>query len=174
VGVVVLLSAIALNRVALGLVLIVAFSLGLAFVLIAIGMMMLYTRRLMDRFDWEGERSLLRRLPVVSSAVIALLGVVIAVQSLAQGGILQIPSRSASAAAPRPPPPSPGRSPCSFIGRRPCRAGAASVCGQLCSVPIPSRFRPDSSAGSVAAGRSRLPLPPFHAINQRHHNRGGL
>ena len=87
---VVLLSAIALNRVALGLVLIVAFSMGLACVLIAIGMMMLYTRRLMDRFDWEGEKSLLRRLPVVSSAVIALLGAVIAVQSLVQGGILQI------------------------------------------------------------------------------------
>lgn len=86
---VVLLSAVALNRVALGLVLIVAFSAGLAFVLILIGLLMLYARKLMDRFDWEGrDRGLLRALPVASSAIIAVLGVIIAAQALLASGIL--------------------------------------------------------------------------------------
>jgi ABC-type nickel/cobalt efflux system permease component RcnA len=47
---VVLLSAVALQRVGFGLLLIVAFSVGLATVLIAVGLLMVYARRCMSRF----------------------------------------------------------------------------------------------------------------------------
>jgi len=85
---VVLLSAISLHRIGFGLVLILAFSLGLAVVLTAIGMLMVYARRFMDRFTGEGR--LIQRLPVFSSLVITLLGFVIAIQALISGGILQV------------------------------------------------------------------------------------
>lgn len=84
---VVLLAAIALNRTAFGLLLIVAFSFGLAAVLIAIGIVMLRARRIFERFASKG--SWLPRLPIVSSLVIAALGMVIAIQALMAGGILQ-------------------------------------------------------------------------------------
>src|SRR5215470_1867616 len=48
---VVLLSALSLRRVGFGLLLIVAFSVGLALVLIAIGLLMVYARRLVARLD---------------------------------------------------------------------------------------------------------------------------
>jgi len=51
---VVLLSAISLHRVAFGLYLIVAFSLGLAAVLISIGMVTVYARRLLARLPSDG------------------------------------------------------------------------------------------------------------------------
>jgi ABC-type nickel/cobalt efflux system permease component RcnA len=86
---VVLLSAISLRRVGLGLLLIVAFSLGLAAVLIAIGLLVVYARRFMSRFRGEGPL-ITRWLPLTSSAVVALLGVGIAVQALVTAGMLQI------------------------------------------------------------------------------------
>jgi ABC-type nickel/cobalt efflux system permease component RcnA len=85
---VVLLSAITLNRIGFGLILIVAFSIGLASVLIGIGLLMLYARRFVERFRWEG--GFIRRLPLFSSVVITVLGLVIAVQALVSGGILQL------------------------------------------------------------------------------------
>ena len=86
---VVLLSAVALRRVGFGLLLIVAFSVGLAAVLIGIGLLMVYARRFMSRFQGEGPL-ITRWLPLTSAAVIALSGVVIAVQALATAGILQL------------------------------------------------------------------------------------
>ena len=86
---VVLLSAIALRRVGFGLVLIAAFSVGLAAVLIAIGLLMVYARRAMARFRGDG-RVVTRWLPLTSSAVMAVLGVAIAVQALMAGGIVQV------------------------------------------------------------------------------------
>ena len=88
-AVVVLLSALSLNRVGFGLLLIVAFSIGLAAVLIAIGILMVYARRLMSRFDTEGPL-IHRWLPLTSSAVITIVGVLIAMQALMAAGILQI------------------------------------------------------------------------------------
>jgi ABC-type nickel/cobalt efflux system permease component RcnA len=81
---VVLLSALSLRRVGFGLLLIVAFSVGLALVLIAIGLLMVYARRLVARFDESGPL-VTRWLPLTSSAVMTLLGVSIAVQALAGG-----------------------------------------------------------------------------------------
>jgi ABC-type nickel/cobalt efflux system permease component RcnA len=86
---VVLLSAVALRRVGFGLLLIVAFSVGLAAVLIAIGLCMVYARRLMARLPGEG-RLVTRWLPLTSSAIVTVLGVAIAAQALVAAGILQI------------------------------------------------------------------------------------
>ncbi|PYM67750.1 MAG: hypothetical protein DMD79_00370 [Candidatus Rokuibacteriota bacterium] len=86
---VVLLSAVALRRVGFGLLLIVAFSVGLAAVLVGIGLLMVYARRFMARFQGDG-RLVARWLPLTSAAVIALAGAVIAVQALTSAGIVQI------------------------------------------------------------------------------------
>ena len=85
---VVLLAAIALHRTAFGLLLIVAFSFGLAAVLIAIGILMLRARQLVERFEWK--TNWLTRLPLASSLVITVIGIVIAFEALTAGGILQI------------------------------------------------------------------------------------
>jgi len=86
---VVLLSAVALRRIGFGLFLIVAFSVGLAVVLVAIGLLMVYARRFMTRF--QGEGPLVRRwLPLASSAVITVLGIAIAAQALLSAGIVQV------------------------------------------------------------------------------------
>jgi ABC-type nickel/cobalt efflux system permease component RcnA len=85
---VVLLSAIALHRVAFGMLLIVAFSIGLAGVLTGIGLLLVYARRLFERFPTDGR--LLQALPVASAAFVTLAGVVIAAGALAQAGVLRI------------------------------------------------------------------------------------
>jgi ABC-type nickel/cobalt efflux system permease component RcnA len=81
---VVLLSAVAMGRIGLGLLLIVAFSVGLAAVLIAIGLLVVYARQLAARFGRAGGEGLLVRrwLPLTSAAVITASGVVITVQAL--------------------------------------------------------------------------------------------
>ena len=86
---VVLLSAVALNRVAFGLFLIVAFSVGLAAVLIAVGLLMVYARRFITKFRSDG-RLITRWLPLTSAGVITVLGLAIAIRSLVTGGILKI------------------------------------------------------------------------------------
>ncbi len=83
---VVLLSALSLRRVGFGLLLIVAFSLGLALVLVAIGLLVVYAGRLVTRLDEHGPL-VTRWLPLMSSAVMTLLGLSIAIQALASGGI---------------------------------------------------------------------------------------
>jgi ABC-type nickel/cobalt efflux system permease component RcnA len=83
---VVLLSALSLHRVGLGLFLIVAFSLGLAAVLIVIGLLMVFARQFMAR--WKGDGLFAKRwLPLFSSGTMLILGLGIAVQSLLSTGI---------------------------------------------------------------------------------------
>jgi ABC-type nickel/cobalt efflux system permease component RcnA len=77
---VVLLSAIALHRVGFGLVLIVAFSAGLAAVLSGIGILVVRAGRLLSRFDAAGGWAR-RRLPAFSALLIGLLGAAIAVRA---------------------------------------------------------------------------------------------
>jgi ABC-type nickel/cobalt efflux system permease component RcnA len=86
---VVLLGALAIHRVAFGLFLIVAFSGGLAAVLIGFGLAMVYARRFMTRFAARGPLTD-RWLPLASSAVITVVGITIALQSLASAGVLSI------------------------------------------------------------------------------------
>jgi len=78
---IVLLSAFALHRIGLGFFLIVAFSVGLAAVLIGFGMLMVYARRFMTRLQVDGPLTK-RWLPVASSAFITVLGLILTVQAL--------------------------------------------------------------------------------------------
>jgi ABC-type nickel/cobalt efflux system permease component RcnA len=78
---VVLLSALSMRRVGFGLVLIVAFSVGLAAVLVVIGVLMVYAGRLMSGFREDGPQ-IHRWLPLTSSAVMTLLGLGIAAQAV--------------------------------------------------------------------------------------------
>jgi high-affinity nickel-transport protein len=78
---IVLLSAFALHRVSLGFFLIVAFSLGLAAVLISFGLLMVYARRFMTRFQVDGPLTK-RWLPTASSAFITVLGMILTFQAL--------------------------------------------------------------------------------------------
>ncbi len=75
------MSAFALHRIGLGFFLIVAFSVGLASVLIGFGMLMVYARRFMSRLQIDGPLTK-RWLPVVSSSFITVLGLTLAIQSL--------------------------------------------------------------------------------------------
>jgi nickel/cobalt transporter (NicO) family protein len=86
---VVLLAAVSLQRIAFGLLLIVAFSVGLAAVLVAIGLLVVWAGRLMAMVGADGPL-ITRWLPLASSAVITLFGLGIAVQALVAAGIVQI------------------------------------------------------------------------------------
>jgi ABC-type nickel/cobalt efflux system permease component RcnA len=77
---VVLLSAIALHRVAFGLALILAFSLGLAATVTGIGLVAVLARRVFARAGLDGP--LVRALPAVSAAVIVLAGIAITAKAL--------------------------------------------------------------------------------------------
>lgn len=83
---VVLLGAIALNRIGFGLLLVLAFSLGLAGALTAIGMLFIYAGRLFNRFPAQGR--IIRLLPVLSALFVSVIGVAISVKALAEIGIL--------------------------------------------------------------------------------------
>jgi nickel/cobalt exporter len=81
---VVLLGAVASRQIGVGLLLIVAFSVGLAAVLIAIGLLVVCARRLLSRFDRTGvEGPLVHRwLPLASASVMTAAGLVITAQAL--------------------------------------------------------------------------------------------
>ena len=77
---VVLLSAIALHRIGLGLALIVAFSLGLAATITAIGLLAVLARRTFSRVSLEGP--VVRALPAASAALILAVGLLITARAL--------------------------------------------------------------------------------------------
>jgi nickel/cobalt exporter len=77
---VVLLSAVALQRIAFGLLLIVAFSVGLAAVLVGTGLLLVSARGVLQR--WSGDGPWQTYLPFVSPLVITPLGLLIAFRSL--------------------------------------------------------------------------------------------
>ena len=77
---VVLLSAIALGRVGFGLALVSAFSLGLAGVLTAIGLMLVYAKELFERLPIQSPR--ISMLPAVSALFMTLLGLGITTQAV--------------------------------------------------------------------------------------------
>ena len=93
---VVMLGAIALDRVGFGLLLIVAFSLGLAGALTAIGVLMVRAKLLFERMSVEGrwfsrnpfKRQILQALPAVSALFIVLVGTGVTLTALAQAGLL--------------------------------------------------------------------------------------
>jgi ABC-type nickel/cobalt efflux system permease component RcnA len=77
---VVLLAAISLHRVAFGLVLIVAFSLGLALTITGIGLVAVYAKRVFGRMSMEG--GLIRLLPAVSALVILVAGALMTARAI--------------------------------------------------------------------------------------------
>ena len=77
---VVLLAAISLHRVAFGLVLILAFSVGLAAVISAIGLLAIGARQTFKQVSFEGR--VVRALPAVSALLILVIGVAMTVRAL--------------------------------------------------------------------------------------------
>lgn len=73
---VLLLSSVALGRVALGLTLLVAFSAGLAVVLSAIGLVVLYAKHLLPDSKKTANNLAFRYLPVASAAIIVCAGLI--------------------------------------------------------------------------------------------------
>lgn len=83
---VILLLAVALHRIAFGLVLLVAFSVGLAAILIAIGILIVKARPLVDRFSGDGRW--IQRLPIASAVVIIVVGCAITLRTLMHSGVI--------------------------------------------------------------------------------------
>ncbi|MFL6005874.1 MAG: nickel/cobalt transporter [Gaiellaceae bacterium] len=77
---VVLLAAISLHRVAFGLLLIVAFSLGLALSITGVGLVAVLAKRVFARAKFDGR--VLRALPAISAAVILVAGVLMTVHAI--------------------------------------------------------------------------------------------
>lgn len=77
---VLLLACVALNKTALGLLLVVAFSVGLAATLTLVGLVFLYARRLFPRLGNGGRWA--RGLPIASAALITVVGIVISYNAL--------------------------------------------------------------------------------------------
>ena len=77
---VVLLGAIALNKIGFGLLLVLAFSLGLAGTLTAIGMLFIYAGRLFKRFPSQGR--IIRLLPIFSALFVSVIGAAIVWKAL--------------------------------------------------------------------------------------------
>jgi nickel/cobalt transporter (NicO) family protein len=83
---VVLLGAIALNRIGFGLILVLVFSLGLAGALTAIGMMFIYAGRLFNRFPSQGR--IIRFLPILSALFVSMIGLGIFIKALKEIGVI--------------------------------------------------------------------------------------
>jgi nickel/cobalt exporter len=79
---VLLLSAISMGRVGLGLLLLLSFSLGLAGVLMGIGVLVLYAKRLLPARSRIGQGPFMRWAPVASALVVLTLGIVMTSVSL--------------------------------------------------------------------------------------------
>jgi nickel/cobalt exporter len=78
---VLLLSAIALHQTVYGMVLVTAFSLGLALVLVAVGLSVVYSRQWFDRLPIPS--TLLQYLPIATAVMIMAVGAVLTAQAIA-------------------------------------------------------------------------------------------
>jgi ABC-type nickel/cobalt efflux system permease component RcnA len=79
---VLLLGAIAIGRAGLGLLLLLAFSLGLATVLMAIGAMVVYAKNLLPKRATSGNAAWPRWAPVASATVVVVVGLFMTAASL--------------------------------------------------------------------------------------------
>lgn len=80
-----LLFAISLNKLVWGLIILCAFSFGLAAVLVAIGILMVMAKPVIERFTGEGVW--LQRLPMISAAVVILLGAILVFKAFNTVGV---------------------------------------------------------------------------------------
>ena len=78
----VLIGSISIGRPAWGIVLTVAFGLGMAAVLVGVGLALVHARRLVERIPTARRFSLGQRLPIATAAVVLLAGLLIAGQGL--------------------------------------------------------------------------------------------
>ncbi|MBP6786229.1 MAG: sulfite exporter TauE/SafE family protein [Candidatus Promineofilum sp.] len=83
-----MLSAIALRQVGLGIVLIIAFSIGLAGVLTSIGLIMVYAGKFLERLPIRHSAVTARLLPAASAAFITVAGLLITWRALIEAGVL--------------------------------------------------------------------------------------
>ncbi len=79
---VLLLTAVAMRRVGLGLVLLVAFSVGLAIVLMGIGVVVIYAKHLLPESSKSDRNPFFRWMPVASAAVVLVIGLLMTGVSL--------------------------------------------------------------------------------------------
>ena len=82
----VLLISFTLNRLLFGLIILLAFSLGLAAILIAVGVAMVLAGPALQKFSSDGP--LMRALPVGSAAIVTLLGAAILYKAASDTGLL--------------------------------------------------------------------------------------
>ena len=80
-----LLFAISLNKLTWGVIILCAFSLGLAAVLVVIGILMVMAKPVIERFTGRG--IWLQRLPIISATVVILLGAMLVFKALNDVGI---------------------------------------------------------------------------------------
>lgn len=79
----VLIGSISIGRPAWGIVLTVAFGLGMAAVLVGVGLALVHARKLVERLPVAGTLRFGQRLPVLTAAVVLIAGLLIAGQGLA-------------------------------------------------------------------------------------------
>ncbi|MGB1253607.1 MAG: nickel/cobalt transporter [Candidatus Promineifilaceae bacterium] len=82
-----LLSAIALQRVGFGLILIVLFSLGLAFTLTSLGLLFVTANRWLEHTHFQQNR-LIASVPIASALFVTVAGFVITIQAVLQTGVI--------------------------------------------------------------------------------------
>ncbi len=80
-----LLFAITVNKLTWGIIILCAFSLGLAAVLVVIGILMVMAKPVIERFTGRG--IWLQRLPIISATVVIVLGAVLVFKALNDVGI---------------------------------------------------------------------------------------
>ncbi len=83
-----MLGAIALQRIGFGLIMLIAYSLGLASVLTVIGILLVHSGKLFERIPESGR--VLRLMPVASALFITIVGIGIAWQAFMQTGLFAI------------------------------------------------------------------------------------
>ena len=79
---VLLLSAISIGRISLGLALLVSFSFGLAAVLMAIGLAVLYAKHLLPKTESTIKHPIVKLIPVLSAGVITVIGIAMTATAL--------------------------------------------------------------------------------------------
>jgi ABC-type nickel/cobalt efflux system permease component RcnA len=90
-AIVILLLAISLGRIGLGLAVIGAFSVGLAVVLVSVGILMVVARPALERVSGgSGSRFAMLYLPVGSAVIVMLLGIGIVLKVLLDAGIVSV------------------------------------------------------------------------------------
>jgi len=79
----VLLGSIAIGRPLFGIVLTVAFGIGMAFVLVGVGLALVYARKFVERLPVRSPVAIGKRLPVLTAGIVVLAGVLILGQGVA-------------------------------------------------------------------------------------------